>query len=109
MCSDSFSSYDDFFTVLICLARLVSTSPSASQRLALTSCTTLMICLPAITGKEIPAMTQGQKLSILLARASSLAPALCGDAKSADGAGGDGTPGWDRSWGERIGEEKERR
>ena len=56
-------------------------SPSAIHRLALTSCTTLMICLPDMTGNDTPAMTQGQKLSILFARASSNAPALHGLAK----------------------------
>ena len=52
-------------------------SPSANHLLAFTSCTTLIICLSAMTGKLTPASTQGQKLSILLARASSRAPALC--------------------------------
>jgi len=37
-----------------------------------------MICFRAMTGKLKPAITQGQKLSILLARASSRAPALYG-------------------------------
>ncbi len=45
------------------------TSPSASHRLAFISCTPLMNCLAAMTGKLVPAMTQGQKLSILLALA----------------------------------------
>lgn len=62
-------------------ARRVRTSPSASHLQALTSWTTLMICLRAMTGKLTPARTQGQKLSILLARASSSAPALYGFVK----------------------------
>jgi hypothetical protein len=94
-----------------------SRSPSANHRLALTSWTTLMNCFPAMTGNEMPAMTQGQKLSILLARASSRAPAEYGLGKSfvrmaalvaelADGR--DSSRGCRRA-GLRVGEEKERR
>lgn len=70
-----------------------------------------------MTGNETPASTHGQKLSILFARASSIAQALPGAAKSVD-AGCVGFPGWadepgdlstGRSEGERMGEEKERR
>jgi len=63
-------------------ARLISKSPSASQRLALTSWTMFIHCFPNMTGKLTPAITQGQKESILLALASSSAPALYGFAKS---------------------------
>jgi hypothetical protein len=70
-------------------------------------------------GAETPVITQGQKLSILFARASSNAPALHGLAKSIDGAGWAGLPGcvdeatspptgWS-SDGERMGEENDRR
>lgn len=62
--------------LLLLLSRLDWTSPSASQRHALTSWMTLMNCFMNMTGKLTPAMTQGQKLSILLARAISRAPAL---------------------------------
>ncbi len=74
-------------------ARRASRSPSASQRDALTSCNTLINCLPAITGNDTPAMTHGQKLSILLARASSNAPALYGLANKTEGTGWAGLPG----------------
>ena len=37
-----------------------------------------------MTGNEIPAVTQGRKLSILFALASSKAAALCGLAKNED-------------------------
>lgn len=75
-------------------------------------------CLNSMTGAEMPVMTHGQKLSILLARAISRAPALHGLAKRLLGTGLAGFPGcteegwptsptgW-RSEGERIGEEKE--
>jgi hypothetical protein len=53
-------------------------SPSASHLLAFTICTTLINCFPAIIGAETPVMTHGQKLSILFALASSIAPALHG-------------------------------
>jgi hypothetical protein len=46
-----------------------------------------------MTGKDTPAITHGQKLSILFARASSNAPALYGLAKMVDGIGWDGLPG----------------
>lgn len=71
-------------------------------------------------GKLTPAITQGQKESILLARASSSAPALYGFAKSDAIDTCEGLPGcseeplvlsdvvWRRE-GERRGEEKERR
>ena len=71
-------------------------------------------------GKLTPAITQGQKESILLARASSSAPALYGFVKSDASDMCEGLPGcseatlvlsdvvWRRE-GERRGEEKERR
>lgn len=70
-----------------------------------------------MTGNDTPAITHGQKLSILFARASSMAHALPGVAKSIDG-GCDGLPGCDvvpalfsvgKSDGVNIGDEKERR
>lgn len=70
-----------------------------------------------MTGKDTPAITHGQKLSILFARASSIAQALPGVAKSMED-GCAGVPGWElapgpsfvgRRDGERIGDEKERR
>ena len=73
-------------------ALLISISPSANHLLALTNCTTLMPCLIAIIGKLTPAITQGQKESILFARASSNAAALCGFIRS-DAAGETGFPG----------------
>lgn len=69
-----------------------------------------------MTGNDTPAITHGQKLSILFARANSIAHALPGVAKRADGC--DGLPGWvddpgvsliGSNDGDRIGEEKERR
>jgi len=66
---------------------LISKSPSASHRLALTSCTMLRNCFPAITGKDTPAMIHGHVLSILFALANSSAPALYGLANSIDGTG----------------------
>lgn len=101
-------------------ARRISRSPSASQRLALTSWTIFIHCFPNMMGKLTPAITQGQKESILFARASSSAPALYGLAKSDAIETCEGLPGcidaalalsgvvW-RSEGERSGEEKERR
>lgn len=72
-----------------------------------------------MTGNDAPAITQGQKLSSLLALANSSAPALYGLAKRRDGAGGAGPVGSAeevpdlepccRRLGERIGEEKESR
>ena len=47
--------YWDFFLRSL----LASRSPSASHLLALTSCTTLIICLSIMMGKETIAMTQG--------------------------------------------------
>lgn len=73
-------------------AFLAALSPSASHLLAFTSCNTLRNCLAAMTGNETPAMTHGQKLSILFARASSIAHALPGAANSVD-EGNDGLPG----------------
>lgn len=98
----------------------ISKSPSASHLLAFTNCTTLMICLPAMIGKLTPAITHGQKESILLARANSNAPALWGLANKKDADGEAGFPGWREAadeplsptWrrdGERSGEENERR
>lgn len=70
-------------------------------------------------GEQIPAITQGQKLSILFARASSSAPALYGFVKRVDSAGCAGLPGCAEhaqefgmgcnSEGDRIGDENERR
>lgn len=79
-----------------------------------------MICLPNMTGKEMMAKAQGTALSILFARAYSIAPADQGLANSMDGFGAAGLPGWReaaepsvigslRSVGERMGELKERR
>lgn len=51
-------------------------SPSASHLLALTIWTTLTNCLKNMMGKLMPAITHGQKLSILFARASSSAAEL---------------------------------
>jgi len=73
--SDSRLFYDRFLRPIPFSLRDL-TSPSASHRLAFTNWITLMICFRAMTGKLMPAKTQGQKLSILLARASSRAPAL---------------------------------
>lgn len=70
-----------------------------------------------MTGKDTPARTHGQKLSILFARASSIAHALPGVAKICDD-GFNGLPGCDvapalssvdRRDGVNIGDEKERR
>ena len=79
----------------------------------------LINCFPAITGKEMPAITHGQKLSILLARASSKAPALYGLGKRENAGGWAGFPGRKdepgafgmgcSNDGDKIGEEKERR
>jgi hypothetical protein len=76
-----------FFPFRSLAAFRVAMSPSANHRLALTSCTILMNCLRAMTGAEIPVITHGQKLSSLLARASSSAPALQGLAKRVEGMG----------------------
>ena len=95
-----------------------SRSPSASHLLALTSCTTLIICLPDMIGKDTPAMTHGHHESILLARASSSAPALygLGNMLRSDGYAGDpgcadcgASPSGLRREGDSVGEEKERR
>ena len=72
---------------------LFSISPSASHRLALTSCTTLTTCLANMTGKLTPASTHGQKLSNLFALANSRAAALCGFRKRDEGTGRAGEPG----------------
>ena len=100
-------------------AFLMAISPSANHLLALTNCTTLMPCLTNMTGRLIPTITQGQKESILFARASSNAAALYGF-KRRDAAGEPGFPGWSvvaalpslLTWsrdGERYGEENDRR
>ena len=111
----AFHDYDFFFGNPCFL--LVALSPSASHLLALTSCKTLRNCLAAMTGLETPAMTHGQKLSILFARASSIAHALPGAAKNVEGENA-GLPGCveapadfsvGRSDGESVGEEKESR
>ncbi len=73
-----------------------------------------------MTGKLIPAMTHGQNESILLALASSSAPALYGFAKREATEMCEGLPGCSvlplipsgdvcKSEGERSGDEKERR
>ena len=74
-----------------------------------------------MTGKLIPATIHGKVLSILLARASSSAPALYGLANNEATEMCAGEPGWReeeavellllvcRREGERSGEEKERR
>jgi hypothetical protein len=48
-------------------ARLALTSPSASHLLAFINCTTLIICLPNMTGNETAARIHGTVLSILFA------------------------------------------
>ena len=69
-------------------------------------------------GKEIPAITHGQNESILLARASSRAPALYGSGNNLDRVVCAGDPGCAdcgallmgcRRDGESVGEEKDRR
>lgn len=75
-----------FFLRNPCVFRL-ATSPSANQRLALTSWITLIHCLAAMTGNETTVKIHGTVLSILLARAISRAPALHGFTKIADGDG----------------------
>lgn len=96
---------------------LADLSPSASHLLAFTSCSTLRNCFAAITGNDTPAITHGQKLSILFARANSIAHALPGAANRVD-EGKDGLPGSaedpgdfsvGRREGESVGEEKESR
>ena len=52
------------------------------------------LCLKAMTGKHTPAMIHGTVESILLARASSNAPALYGFRKRDAAGGADGVPGW---------------
>lgn len=52
-----------------------------------------MICLPAMTGKDTAARIHGTVLSILLARAISMAPADHGLVKRSDGLGAAGDPG----------------
>jgi hypothetical protein len=54
-----------FFASLAFL--LACMSPSASHLLAFTNCTTLMICLPNMTGKDVPARIHGTVLSSLFA------------------------------------------
>lgn len=73
-------------------ARRSSKSPSTSHLLALTNCTTFRNCFPAMIGNDTPAMTHGQKLSILFALASSIAHALPGLVNKVD-AGFEGFPG----------------
>lgn len=74
-----------------------------------------MNCLPAMTGKETIARIHGTVLSILFARAISIAPADHGLVNRSEGLGAAGEPGvrlegcgW-RSDGVRSGEENERR
>lgn len=105
---------------------LAATSPSPNHLLALTSWITLIICLPAMGRKLIPARIHGTVLSILFALAISSAPADHGFVKSILGLGCAGEPGWagdaalieedgfkgsegTTREGERYGEEKERR
>lgn len=92
-------------------------SPSASHRLASISCTILIHCLSAMTGAADAAITHGTVLSILFARAISMAPALHGVVQIIEGAAG--LPGWTedssaalpcwRSDGDSFGDEKESR
>ena len=81
---------------------------------------TLTTCLKAMTGKLIAQRIQGTVLSILLARAYSIAAAEKGDAKKVDGLGTAGEPGRrergspatpfaGRRLGVMVGEEKQRR
>jgi hypothetical protein len=93
-------------------------SPSANHLLASTNCTTLTYCLNAMTGKLMMQRAQGTVLSILLARAISIAAAEKGEAKKAEGLGTAGEPGrrvsgspplTGRRAGVMVGEEKQRR
>ena len=93
-------------------------SPSANHLLASTNCTTLTYCLNAMTGKLMMQRAQGTVLSILLARALSIAAAEKGEAKKAEGLGTAGEPGrrvsgspplTGRRAGVMVGEEKQRR
>lgn len=103
----------------LCAARRVSRSPSTNHWLALINWTMLTNCLNAMTGAETPVIIHGKELSILLALASSKAPALQGLAKRLLGCGWAGFPGCaDAGWaswtgcrreGERVGEENESR
>ena len=61
-------------------------SPSASHLLALTSWMTFTHCLNAITGLEAMVKIHGTVLSILFARAISIAAAEKGDGKRSEGA-----------------------
>jgi hypothetical protein len=81
---------------------------------------TLTTCLKAMTGKLIAQRIQGTVLSILFARAYSIAAAEKGDAKKVDGLGTAGEPGRrergspatpfaGRRLGVMVGEEKQRR
>jgi hypothetical protein len=81
---------------------------------------TLTTCLKAMTGKLIAQRIQGTVLSILFARAYSIAAAEKGDAKKVDGLGTAGEPGRrergspatpfaGRRLGVMMGEEKQRR
>ena len=100
---------------------LIFLSPSANHLLASTSWMTLTICLKAMTGKLIAQRIQGTVLSILLARAYSIAAAEKGEAKNAEGLGTAGEPGTrvsgspmlppfaGRRLGVMVGEEKQRR
>jgi hypothetical protein len=80
----------------------------------------LTICLKAMTGKLIAQRIHGTVLSILFARAYSIAAAEKGDAKKVDGLGTAGEPGRrergspatpfaGRRLGVMMGEEKQRR
>ena len=75
-----------------------------------------MNCLAAMIGKDTPARTQGQNESILLARASSKAPALhgFGNAFKREACAAEWTccmpwvTGFSKS-GDKVGDEKDRR
>jgi len=68
-------------------------SPSANHLLALISCTTFTPCLNAITGAQAIVKIHGTVLSILFARAISIAAAENGDGKRRDGVGWNGSMG----------------
>ena len=95
-------------------------SPSASHLLASHSWTPLTYCLKSMTGALIITSAQGKLLSILLARAISMAAAEKGEEKNIEALGWAGEPGWrdsgsealplvGRRAGVMIGEEKQRR
>jgi hypothetical protein len=112
----------DQATIYLCLSKpaffLSFLSPSANHLLASTSCTIFTHCLNAMTGKLIMQITHGTVLSILLARAISIAAAEKGEAKKAEALGAAGEPGrrvrgspplTGKRAGVMVGEEKQRR